>query len=120
MFVPCNKTSNMVPKFYTLRPLTLKFDLLLKNFNLGCYLVIVAVPERTLIPVSACPSVTVLFVLTVSYVFCKSNYQEAAVVKWLSSCLVEQGVWVYFPCLAATISGIGYLLLPSGDMVEIT
>ena len=45
--------------------------------------------------------------------------QEVAVVKCLSSCLAEQRDRGLNPGLTATISGIGYLLLPSGDMAEI-
>ena len=39
-------------------------------------------------------------------------------VKWLSSWLAEQEVRGSIPCLAPTISEIGYLLLPSRDMAE--
>ena len=39
MCIPGDKTLLLVPILLTL---TLKFDLLLKNFNLGCYLVVVA------------------------------------------------------------------------------
>ena len=38
---------------------------------------------------------------------------------WLSSWLSEQEVRASIPGLAATISEIGYLLLPSRDMAEI-
>ena len=40
-------------------------------------------------------------------------------VKWLSFRLAEQEVWVSIPSLVATISEIGYLLLPSRGMAEI-
>ena len=43
----------------------------------------------------------------------------AAMVWWLSSWRVEQEVRGLIPCLAASISEIGYLLLPSRDMAEI-
>ena len=42
----------------------------------------------------------------------------AAVVKWLSSWLTEQGVWGSIPGLTTWISEIGYLLLPSRDITE--
>ena len=38
---------------------------------------------------------------------------------WLRSWLARQDVWGSISSLAATISEIGYLLLPSGDMTEI-
>ena len=41
-------------------------------------------------------------------------------VKWLSSWLAEQVVWGSSPGLAATISDIGYLLLPNRNMAEIS
>ena len=47
------------------------------------------------------------------------NCEEAVVVVWLSSWLGEQGVLGLIPCLSPRISDIGYLLLPSRDMVEI-
>ena len=43
MCTPCDKTFHMVPKY-----LTLTFDLLLKNFNLGCYLMMVAARRASL------------------------------------------------------------------------
>ena len=46
------------------------------------------------------------------------NEFGAAVVYWLSSWLAEQEVRGSIPGLAATISEIGYLLLPSRDMAE--
>ena len=42
-----------------------------------------------------------------------------AVAKWLSSWLAEQEVRGSIPGLVATISEIGYLLLPCRDMAEI-
>ena len=45
-------------------------------------------------------------------------YVGAAVVQWLSSWFVEQEVRDSIPGLAATISEIGYLLLPSRDVAE--
>ena len=39
--------------------------------------------------------------------------------EWLSSCLEEQELRGSIPRLATRISEIGYLLLPSRDMVEI-
>ena len=35
MYIPCDKTFPWVPKMFDLVTLTLKFDLLSKNFNLG-------------------------------------------------------------------------------------
>ena len=48
-----------------------------------------------------------------------SCFQGAAVAEWLSSWLAEQEVRGSIPRLATWISEIGYLLLPSRDMVEI-
>ena len=48
MFIPYDKTFHMVPYFFYLVTLTLNFDLLLKNFNLGSYLVIVAARRASL------------------------------------------------------------------------
>ena len=35
MYIPCDKTFPRVPKMFDLVTLTLRFDLLLKSFNLG-------------------------------------------------------------------------------------
>ena len=48
-----------------------------------------------------------------------SKAETGAVVQWLSSRLAEQEVRGSIPGLAATISEIGYILLPSRDMAEI-
>ena len=53
--------------------------------------------------------------LLLSYSF---TFEVAAVEYWLSSLLAEQEVQSSIPGLAATISEIGYLLLPSRDMAE--
>ena len=49
------------------------------------------------------------------------NKVGAAVVKWLSCWLAEQAMWSSISGLTATISEIGYYLLPpSHDMAEIS
>ena len=48
MCIPCNKTFRMVPWFFYLVTLTLKFDLLLTNFDHGFYLMMVAARRASL------------------------------------------------------------------------
>ena len=48
MMVAAPRASSSSDNSYYLMALTLKFDLLLKNFNLGCYLIMVAAPRVSL------------------------------------------------------------------------
>ena len=51
-------------------------------------------------------------------IFFSNSMLGTAVVYWLSSWIAEQEVRDSIPGLAATISEIEYLLLPSRDMAE--